>query len=147
MITNVIVFYLFLFFQRFYLFIFRQRGRVGERKGEKHQCVVASSAPLLGVWPTTQACALPGNRTGEPLIHRLILNPWSHTSQDQFYSLLMKSSPTTKTWKHALCFCSRALWLFLSHLDLWSIWNKTFLKNGVYYGEDNFLHNPKCLCT
>ena len=31
-----------LFFQRFYLFIFRERGREGEREGEKHQCVVAS---------------------------------------------------------------------------------------------------------
>ena len=34
-----VVIYLFL---RFYLFIFRQRGREGETKGEKHQCVVAS---------------------------------------------------------------------------------------------------------
>ena len=30
------------FLLRFYLFIFRQRGREGEREGEKHQCVVAS---------------------------------------------------------------------------------------------------------
>ena len=28
----------FLFFLRFYLFIFRERGREGERQGEKHQC-------------------------------------------------------------------------------------------------------------
>ena len=27
---------------------FRQRGREGERKGEKHQCVVASHVPLWG---------------------------------------------------------------------------------------------------
>ena len=30
------------FFLRFYLFIFRDRGREGENGGEKHQCVVAS---------------------------------------------------------------------------------------------------------
>ena len=30
---------------RFYLFIFRERGREGEREGEKHQRVVASQAP------------------------------------------------------------------------------------------------------
>ena len=30
------------FFKRFYLFIFEQRGKEGEREGEKHQCVVAS---------------------------------------------------------------------------------------------------------
>ena len=30
------------------LFIFRQRGRKGEREGEKHQCAVASHAPPNG---------------------------------------------------------------------------------------------------
>ena len=30
------------FLKRFYLFIFRQKGREEEREGEKHQCVVAS---------------------------------------------------------------------------------------------------------
>ena len=33
---------------RFYVFIFRERGREGEREGEKHQCVVASRAPPTG---------------------------------------------------------------------------------------------------
>ena len=36
---------------------------------------------LLGTWPTTQACALPGNRTGNPLVCREALNPLGHTSQ------------------------------------------------------------------
>ena len=36
---------------------------------------------LLGTWPATQACALTGNRTGDPLACRLALNPLSHTSQ------------------------------------------------------------------
>ena len=36
--------------------------------------------PLLGTWPETQACALTENRTGDPLVHRLALNPLSHTS-------------------------------------------------------------------
>ena len=47
-------------FKRFYLFIFRERGRDGEREGEKHQygCL---SQPLLGTLPATQACALMGN--------------------------------------------------------------------------------------
>ena len=40
------------FFKRFYLFIFRERGREGEREGEKHQCVVASHvAPTEGPGP------------------------------------------------------------------------------------------------
>ena len=37
------------FFKRFYLFIFREREREKEREGEKHQCVVASYMPLLGL--------------------------------------------------------------------------------------------------
>ena len=60
------------------LLIFRQRGREGEREREKHQCVVASHAPLKGTWSTTQACALTENRTGDPLVHRPALNPLSH---------------------------------------------------------------------
>ena len=39
---------LFLFFKRFYLFIFREGGREGEREVEKHQCVVASRVPPTG---------------------------------------------------------------------------------------------------
>ena len=38
----------------FYLFIFRQRGKEGEREGEKHKCVVALVRPLLGTWPATR---------------------------------------------------------------------------------------------
>ena len=50
------------FFLRFYVFIFRERGKEGEREGEKHQCVVAYQAPPPGgTWPATQACALTGN--------------------------------------------------------------------------------------
>ena len=38
----------FIYLLRFYLFIFRERGREGEREGEKHQCVVASHTPPTG---------------------------------------------------------------------------------------------------
>ena len=67
---------------------FRQRGREGDREGEKHQCVVASHTPPIGdlTWPTTQACALTGNRTSDSLVHRLVINPRSHTSQGNFLS-------------------------------------------------------------
>ena len=37
-----------LFLNIFYLFIFRERGREGERKGEKHQYVLASHMPPTG---------------------------------------------------------------------------------------------------
>ena len=38
------------FFLRFYLFIFRERGREGERKGEKHVWLPLVH-PLLGTLP------------------------------------------------------------------------------------------------
>ena len=37
-----------LFFKIFYLFVFREKGRDGEREGEKHQCMVASRTPPTG---------------------------------------------------------------------------------------------------
>ena len=55
-------------FLRCYLFIFRDRGREGERKGKKHRC---DQWPLLGNWrtkPTTQAFALTGNQTSDLLL-------------------------------------------------------------------------------
>ena len=73
--------FLFSFKKRFYLFIFTQKGRVGEREGEKHQCVVASHVAPLGTWPATQACALSRNQSRNPLVHRPVLNQLSCTSQ------------------------------------------------------------------
>ena len=87
MLLKVVLVYLF-WFLRFYLFIFRERGREGDREEKKHQCVVASHThPLLGTWPKTQACALSGNLMGDPLVHRSVLNPLSHTSQGVYLSL------------------------------------------------------------
>ena len=39
---------IYLFFKRFYLFIFRERGWEGEREGEKCQCVVTSCLSPTG---------------------------------------------------------------------------------------------------
>ena len=59
------------------------RQREGETEGEKLQCAVASCTPPTGdlTWPSTQACALKGSRTGDPSFCRPALNPLSHTSQ------------------------------------------------------------------
>ena len=39
------------------------------------------SPPPPGTWPATQACALTGNWTSDPLVRRPALSPLSHTSQ------------------------------------------------------------------
>ena len=53
-------------------------------------CGWFSCTPLLGTWSPTHACALTGNQTGNPLVHRPALNPLSYTSQGH-PGLLLKS--------------------------------------------------------
>ena len=48
--------------------------------------------PLLGTRPATQACALTGNRTCDPLVHRSVPNPLSHTSQGPLYKTILKNT-------------------------------------------------------
>ena len=64
-------------------FIFRGEGREKERERNIYVWLPLMR-PLLGTWPTTQACALTENQTGDPLVSRLMLNPLSHTSQGAF---------------------------------------------------------------
>ena len=68
-----------------YLFIFRERGWEGERKGEKHWCkrethiTCPSYAPQLRTKPAPQTCALTGNGTGDLLVCRTLLH--CHSAQ------------------------------------------------------------------
>ena len=69
-----------LFFKSIYLFIFREGNGWTERE-RNINVWLPLMCPLLGTWPATQACAPTGNGTSNPLVHRLALNPRSHTSQ------------------------------------------------------------------
>ena len=63
------------------LFIYFREGR-GRRERERNINVwLLPACPPPGTWPETQACALTGNQTGDPVIRRLALNPLGHTSQ------------------------------------------------------------------
>ena len=46
------------------------------------------TCPLLETWPATQACALSGNQTGNPLVHRPMISLLSYTSQSHYWRLL-----------------------------------------------------------
>ena len=64
------------------MYLFLEEGKGGEKERERNiNLWLPLMCPLLGTWPTTQACALTGNQTSHPLVHRLVLNPLSHTSQ------------------------------------------------------------------
>ena len=44
--------------------------------------------PLLGTWSAAQACALTGNQTSDPVVHRPVLSTLSYTSQGYLFSFL-----------------------------------------------------------
>ena len=71
----------------FIYFLERGEGREKERERNINVCLPLES-PLLGTWPPTQACFLTGNRTSDPLLLSLVLNPLRHTSQG--YMLIFK---------------------------------------------------------
>ena len=76
-----------IFFLRFYLFFERREGREKER--ERNIIVwLPLVRPLLGTWPTTQACALTGNGISDSLVHKPVFNPLSYTSQGKRNLLL-----------------------------------------------------------
>ena len=68
------------FLKRFYLFIFRESGREGEKERNINVWLPLMHSQL-GTWPATQTCALTGNWTSDPLVCRPVLNPLSYTSQ------------------------------------------------------------------
>ena len=61
-------------------FLFLERGERRERERNSNVWLPLM-CPLLGTWPTPQACALTGFRTRDPLVYRPALNPLRHTSQ------------------------------------------------------------------
>ena len=75
------------------LFIFRERGR-SEKKREINISVWLPLA--LVTWPTTQACALPGNRTSDPWVFRPALS-LSHTNRGVRKCFKENESITTTT--------------------------------------------------
>ena len=76
-----LVLFLFFFFNIF-IYLVLEGGEGREKERERNINVwLPLMRPLLGTWPETQARAPTGNQTGNLLVHRLVLNPLSNTSQ------------------------------------------------------------------
>ena len=73
------------FFLKDFIYLFLERGEGKEKERERHINVwLPVILPVLGTWPATQACALTGNRTSDPLVHKPVLSLLSYTSQDEY---------------------------------------------------------------
>ena len=58
--------------------LFIEKGERREKERERNISVwLPLRCPLLGTWPTTQACALTGNQTSDPLVYRPALSHWA----------------------------------------------------------------------
>ena len=77
------------------LFIFRERGKEGEREGEKHQLVASQMHP--GTEPATQACALTGNQHGDLLVCETTLQS-TEPHQSGLACIIFETK--TSTWSH-----------------------------------------------
>ena len=89
--------YFFLFFFFKVLFIFRGKG--GRKRGRTtSMCGYLSCAPYWGTWPTTQACALTGNQTSNPLLRRPILSPLIYTNLGTLGGYISMKRSSSAIW-------------------------------------------------
>ena len=66
------------YFVKDFIYLFLDRGEGREKERERSINVwLPLVRPLLGIWPATQAWALTGNRTSDPLVHKPVINPLS----------------------------------------------------------------------
>ena len=70
-----------LIFKKDFIYLFLERRERKETGKDTQRIGCLSCAPPTGDLPVTQACALTGNRTSNPLVLRLVLSPLSQTSQ------------------------------------------------------------------
>ena len=108
--------FLFYFFMILFIY-FLERGKEGKRE-RNINVWLPLTRPLLGTWPTTQACALTGNWTGNSLIRGPVLNQWATPARAQFYYLI----------SHIYFFIAFFFGFFLFFSStFWDIYNFNFL--------------------
>ena len=72
--------YILFYFLNIFFSLFLETGEGKERERERNINVwLPLTWPVLGTWPATQACALTGNRTSDPLVCGVTPSPLSYT--------------------------------------------------------------------
>ena len=85
---HYIIFVFICIFQKI-LFIFRERGRNGEREEEKHQCVVASHMAPTGDLAHNPGMCPDRESNRQPFDSQPTFNPLSYTSQSNIYTFIV----------------------------------------------------------
>ena len=99
----------FLYFFKDFIYLFLERGEGWETERKRNINVwLPLMCPLLGTWPTTQACALTGNRTGDPLVHSLHSIHWAKPARAVF---LICISLIINNADHFTCLLTLSLYL------------------------------------
>ena len=150
--TTLLFFSIFLKnFWQFFKNLFLERGEGREEEKERNSNVwLPLTCPPLGTWPTTQACAPTGNRTGDPLVPRPALNPLSHTSQGEGH--LFQIIISYVVISNSLFFLSSS-WLFFSLFCYLHVIKYTYFKCKFYQSytckhhsnQDRNCHHPRRL--
>ena len=74
------------FFKKFIYLLFLERGEGREKERERNLIMwLPVMWPQLGTWPATQACALTGNRTGNPSVCSLRSIHWATPTRATLY--------------------------------------------------------------
>ena len=76
------------FLNRIYLYIFRERGREGEKKGEKYQCMVASYVPPIGDLACSPGMCPDWESNWRPVGSLPVFSPLSYTSPGEKVSFI-----------------------------------------------------------
>ena len=102
---------IFFFFNVIYLFLERGEGKEKERERNINMWL-PFTCPLLGTWPATQACALTGNRTCDPLVRSPYSVHWATPARAKPILLTTKLYNCSTNMCFVLCY-SKKIRLFL----------------------------------
>ena len=111
------------------MYLFLHKGREGERGRETSMCGCLS-CPLLGTWPTPQACALTGNWTGNPLVHSPCSIHWAIPARasEEFIALYNHNYSSNSCIEDFKCTKNGKIIIFTG---LWAIYWATSVQGSI----------------